>query len=278
MIYERLSRNAALAWLGRPVIRFIHATDPVRFRLREFRATAPTGAGLVCVYRHKNQRLVLELVAQALDLGMAIALWALDARAPKLAERTVGCGPGPRLQLLNRLYEVLPASASGPLVACDDDIAFARGGLHELLALTSTCGFGVAQPAHAPGSYINHGITRARPLTLARVTTYVESGPVVVISPEWRPKVFPFPEELGMGWGVNLLWSDLQQVGCRLGIIDAVSLRHLAPAARAYDVGPEAERLRLLMKARGIESIGDVQRTTLSWRAWQGEPPWDRMA
>ena len=121
---------------------------------------------------------------------------------------------------------------------------------------------------------MNHGITRARPLTLARVTTYVESGPVVVISPEWRSQVVPFPEELGMGWGVDLLWSDLQKVGCRLGIVDGVSLRHLAPPARAYDVGPEADRLRVMMKKRGIESLHAFQRTLRAWRVWQKKPPW----
>jgi hypothetical protein len=265
-----------LAWLGRPAVRLVHAADPVRLRLREFGDFTPTGAGFVCVYRSRNLRLVLELVDQARELGMAIALWALDARAPSLVDRTIGSGPGARLQLLNRLCEALPPSARGPLVVCDDDVVFERGSLRELLALTSACGFGLAQPAHAPRSYINHGITRARPLTLARVTTYLESGPLVVITPEWRSRVLPFPEELGMGWGVNLLWSDLRHDGCRLGIVDAVSLRHLAPAARAYDATPEAERLRSLMQARGIESMADFQRTLGSWRAWQGECPWGR--
>jgi hypothetical protein len=169
---------------------------------------------------------------------------------------------------------MLPASAAGHLVVCDDDIIFERGGLRELLALAKACNFGLAQPAHAPGSYVNHAITRARPLTLARVTTYVESGPVVVISPEWRSQVVPFPEELGMGWGVDLLWSDLQKVGCRLGIVDGVSMRHLAPAARGYDVGPEADRLQAMMKNRGIESLYAFQRTLGAWRAWQKKPPW----
>jgi hypothetical protein len=252
--------------------------DPVRLRLQEFRGATPTGAGLVCVYRTRHARAVTQLVAQALKLEMAIALWALDAPAPGLLAQTIGCGPGTRLQLLNRLCEALPSSAGGPLVVCDDDIAFVRGGLRELLALTSTCDFGLAQPAHAPGSYVNHAITRARPLTLARVTTFVECGPAVVISREWRSRILPFPEELGMGWGLNLLWSDLQQLGCRLGIIDSVSLRHLAPTAHSYDVASEAERLRLLMKARGIEHIVDSQHTAQSWRAWRGEPPWGRTA
>lgn len=274
MNYESLARNRALGWLGRPAVRLVHAVDPTRLRLREFDRGAHRDASLVCVYRHENSRFVGELVNEALELEMAVALWALDTPSAGLAERTVGCGPGSRLQLLNRLCNLLPASAGGQLVVCDDDIMFERGGLRELLSLTGACHFGLAQPAHAPGSYVNHGITRARPLTLARVTTYVESGPMVVISPEWRSRVVPFPEELGMGWGVDLVWSDLQKSGCRLGIIDGVSLRHLAPPARGYDVGPEAERLRVMMKTRGIESLHAFQRTLASWRIWQKEPPW----
>ena len=274
MNYESLARNKALGWLGRPTVRLVHAVDPTRLRLREFDRGASRDAGLVCVYRSENSPIVVELVNQALELEMAVALWALDSPIASLAERTVGCGPGSRLQLLNRLCNLLPASAAGQLVVCDDDIMFERGGLRELLALTKACHFGLAQPAHAPRSYVNHAITRARPLTLARVTTYVESGPVVVISPEWRSRVLPFPEELGMGWGVDLVWSDLQKVGCRLGIVDGVSLRHLAPAARGYDVGPEAERLRAMMKTRGIESLHAFQRTLDAWRIWQKEPPW----
>jgi hypothetical protein len=274
MNYESLARNKALGWLGRPTVRLVHAVDPTRLRLREFDRGSPRDAGLVCVYRKENSRIVVELVNQALALEMAVALWALDSPIASLAERTVGSGPGSRLQLLNRLCNSLPASASGQLVVCDDDIRFERGGLRGLLSLTTACDFGLAQPAHAPRSYVNQAITRARPLTLARVTTYVESGPVVVISPEWRSRVVPFPEELGMGWGVDLVWSDLQKVGCRLGIVDGVSLRHLAPAARGYDVGPEAERLRAMMKTRGIESLHAFQRTLGAWRVWQKEPPW----
>lgn len=274
MNYESWARNRALGWLGRPAVRLVHAGDPTRLRLPEFGRRAHRDAGLVCVYRNKNSRIVVELVNQAAELGIAVALWALDSPSASLAERTLGSGPGSRLQLLNLLCSLLPASADGQLVVCDDDIRFERGGLRELLTLTRASQFGLAQPAHAPGSYVNHGITRARPLTLARVTTYVESGPVVVISPEWRSRVVPFPEELGMGWGVDLLWSDLQKLGCRLGIVDGVSLRHLAPAARGYDVGPEAERLRVMMKTRGIERLDAFQRTLASWRAWQKEPPW----
>lgn len=274
MSYESLARNKALAWIGRPSVRLIHTVDPTRLRLREFRRGTPRSAGLVCVYRSENSRFVAELVRQAIELDMAVALWALDSPVANLADRTIGSGPGARLRLLNRLCSALPSSACGQLLVCDDDIVFERGGLAELLRLAKACGFGVAQPAHAPGSYVNHGITRVRPLTLARVTTYVESGPVVVIDPEWRSKVLPFPEELAMGWGVDLIWSDLQKAGCQLGVVDAVSLRHLAPAAQGYEVGPEADRLQAMMKARGIKSLHTFQRTLDAWRIWQKDPPW----
>jgi hypothetical protein len=273
MNYESLARNKVLAWIGRPAVRFIHTVDPTRLRLREFHRGTPRG-GFVCIYRSGNSGLVTKLVKQAAALDMAVALWALDSPVANLAERTIGSGPGARLRLLNHLCRALPASASGQVVVCDDDIVFERGGLAELLRLTKACGFGLAQPAHAPGSYVNHGITRARPLTLARITTYVESGPVVVIDPEWRSRVLPFPEELAMGWGVDLIWSDLQKAGCRLGIVDAVSLRHLAPAALGYEVGPEADRLQTMMKARGIDSLSAFQQTLNAWRVWQKAPPW----
>jgi hypothetical protein len=278
MNYESLAKNRALAWIGRPAIRFIHAVDPTRLRLRGFRGGVIPEAGFVCIYRKKYSPCVVKVVRQALALKMAVALWALDSPVSGLVEHTVGCGPGSRLRLLNYVCNALPASASGQIVICDDDVIFARGGLGELLRLSKVCGFGIAQPAHAPRSYINHGITRARPLTLARVTTFVESGPVVVISSEWRSSVLPFPEEFGMGWGLDLIWADLQKRGCRLGIVDGVSLRHLSPAAGGYEIGPEGERLRMMMEARSIESLVALQRTAGAWRVWQREPPWSQMA
>jgi len=274
MNYESLAKKKALAWVGRPAVRFIHAVDPTRLRLRGFQGEVIPEAGFVCVYRNKYSPFVAKVVGQALELGMAVALWALDSPISSLAERTIGCGPGSRLQLLNKLCKALPPSACGQLVVCDDDVIFVRGGLRELLCLTKACGFGLAQPAHAPRSYVNHGIARTRPLTLARVTTFVESGPVFVISPEWRSNILPFPEQFGMGWGLELIWADLQKRGCRLGIVDGVSLRHLSPAAGSYEIGPEGERLRMMMKARSIERLAAFQRTAGAWRVWQKRPPW----
>ncbi|MGH7369196.1 MAG: hypothetical protein ACREK9_22600 [Candidatus Rokuibacteriota bacterium] len=274
MNYESLARSSALAWIGRPTLRLVHAADPTRLRLRSLRKTVAQPAGLICIYRTRYASQVSRLVTDARGLGLEVVLWGLDAVIPSLSRLTIGTGPGARLALLNRLYKALPPSASGQIVVSDDDVEFVRGGLQELLCVAHESDFGLAQPVHAPGSHVNQGITRARPLTLARLTTFVDVGPVLVISRELRSRVLPFPEEFGMGWGLSLLWTDLSRSGCRLGQVDAVSVRHLAPAGREYEIGPEAERLRAMMKARNIESLESLRRTLAAWRVWQTKPPW----
>ena len=72
------------------------------------------------------------------------------------------------------------------------------------------------------GREVSHGITRAQPRSRARLTTFVESGPLVAIAPEWVDRVTAAPAWRGMGWGLELDWIDLQAEGCRLGIVDAV--------------------------------------------------------
>lgn len=274
MTYETLARNKLLGSIGRPAIRLVHDMDPTWLRLRRFRKTVVSPAGLICVYRTKYAPGVIRMVAEARELGLAVALWGLDAVIPELARLTVGTGPGPRLALLNRLYRSLPASVSGQIVVSDDDVEYARGGLQELLCLSHECRLDLAQPVHAPGSHVNQAITRARPLTLARLTLFVDVGPVLVISAQARPRILPFPEEFGMGWGLPMVWSDLARSGaCRLGQVDAVSVRHLAQAGTDYDVRPEAERVQTMKKKRQVEPESS-QQTLASWRVWQSSAPW----
>jgi len=207
-------------------------------------------------------------------LGMDVALWGLDAVSARLAPLTLGAGPGPRLELLNRLHDALGARLRGALVVCDDDVVFSRGGLALLLAGAAACNFGIAQPAHAPGSHVSHPFTATRPLTLARQTTFVEVGPMVVIDAAWRRRVFPLPVEFGMGWGLDVVWHGLVREGCRLGIVDAVTIEHLGPIAGDYDRGPERRRLSDLLRAHGIEGLEQIQRSVGAWRAWRRRPSW----
>jgi hypothetical protein len=232
--------------------------------------SVPTVVG---IYRAANAHLVEKLLAPALSAGWTTAWWALDRKAPALAAHTVGVGPGEKLPLLDETLR-RHGRPRGALVLADDDIVFERGDLTELVSIATRAGLGLAQPAHAPGSEVSHGITRAQPRSRARLTTFVESGPLVVVAPETVGRVTPLPTWRGMGWGIELDWLDLSRDGCRLGIVDAVQIVHLGKVAGTYDDTELRARLRDELAARGVDDWASLQWTLATWRPWQRRPPW----
>ena len=61
---------------------------------------------------------------------------------------------------------------------------------------------------------------------LCRETRFVEIGPVVLMRRDVYRRLAPFPAE-GIGWGLDLHWSAVaERLGWRLGVIDAVPVRH----------------------------------------------------
>jgi hypothetical protein len=206
--------------------------------------------------------------------GADVRLWALDEPASSLTPWTRGCGPGTRFQLLNRL---LPEPAGQDwTVLCDDDVSFIRGDLSRLLDVAARAGFDVAQPAHGPGSHVSQPITRARRMSVAREVWYVEQGPLVAFSPGVAADVLPLREDVGMGWGIEYAWSSLRRRGRRLGIVDAVRIRHLDPPGTAYDVEVAREGGRRLRAEHGFASAEQIKRVVAVWRPWQRRPPWWR--
>ena len=232
-------------------------------------ATAP--AVFVCVYRQRNAAAARALAGQAQAAGWRVALWALDAPDPELATVTVGTGPGTRLELLNRLVAEAVPKPDEWVVVADDDVAIVAGELPSLVAVAVQAGLGLAQPAHSRSSYYTWGLTVRRWASVARRTGFIEIGPVVAISPAWRDRVLPLPEDFGMGWGLELLWSDLAEEGCPLGIVDAVAMRHLDPIATTYDHEVERQRVKGLLHERGLPSLEALQRTEDRW--WRGRRP-----
>ncbi len=219
----------------------------------------------VSVYRNRNEDTVRALVEPLLAAGASVRLWALDRPAAGLIEHTVGHGPGRRFQLLNRL---LDGTVGRPVVVFDDDVRFRRGNLVDLVALADALGLDIAQPAHERASAASHAITRRRPFSVARLTNFVEIGPVVCFSARVLPRVAPFPEA-GMGWGTELAWADLVGEGFRLGIVDAVSLVHIGRLHEAYDTGEDRERMNAMLAERGL--AGWEERTRLYRRIFLGE-------
>jgi hypothetical protein len=239
-------------------------------------ATLPAPALLLCVYRGKNAASVTRLVSQCRAAGMDVALWALHESIGCLAPFTVGGGAGLRMDLLNRLWATMSHSAYQHVVIADDDVVVADNSLTRIRTAVSRCGFGIAQPAHHSHSRYSYAITRQRWLALARHTTFVEPGPLFVVSAPWIRHVLPFPQDFGMGFGLWLLWQDLQALGCRLGIVDGVAIEHASAIASDYDPTMERARLRQLLRARGLLRPSDAQRTLGTWWAWEAEPSWTR--
>jgi hypothetical protein len=229
-----------------------------------------TASGVVVgVYRRDRAQTMLDLVPD----GWRSAFWALDSVAPAAAAVTVGSGPGAKFELCNRL---LAAAAPGPgdwVVVVDDDVVVPAG-LGAFLDRSAQAGLGLTQPAHSRHSKYSHQVTVRRPLLRARWGSYVEIGPVFAVSPEWRDRVLPFPEDMGMGWGVELLWMDLEREGLRLGIVDDVAMTHLVPPGLSYDLGPEGRRLEAMLAERGARQLADVMRIHGRWWRWQRRPSW----
>jgi hypothetical protein len=106
------------------------------------------------------------------------------------------------------------------------------------------------------------------------VTTFVECGPLFVVSPGWRARITPFPAERGMGWGLELDFARLRPDGCLLGIVDAVRIRHLGTVGSEYETRARTEAMRAELAEHGVREWSELQQTLATWWAWEKRPPW----
>jgi hypothetical protein len=213
----------------------------------------------VAVYRLRHASRLAALLQQ-LGPGITVRLWCLDEPAEALRPVTVGQGPGTRFELLNRLIASVPESLRRDgLIVSDDDYSFRVGNLHQLVAAGTRLGLDVWQPAHSRTSFANFAFVRRRPGVVLRLTTFVEQGPVLVLSAAAQAVLLPFREDIGMGWGVEIGWTRLaEQHGLRLGIVDALVIDHLPPVGE-YDRDVEGARLRRSLDDAGLERVEQLQ-------------------
>jgi hypothetical protein len=231
------------------------------------------------VYRYENAPILNRIAEEAKQKRWEISLWALDRIHPLLAPYSLGAGNSPKFPLLNRLIRDKNLSEFDWIVVTDDDILFEYGSLAAFLSVAEQAGMELAQPAHALSSFSNHKITVCHPWAVARLTTFVEIGPLFAIKRDAYDKFLPFPQNSGMGWGLDVEWSVLQINGARLGIIDWVTLRHLHPLGSAgYDTRREEDRLREMLQVRGYEHLAHLHRTEATWHVWERYAPWMRLA
>lgn len=151
---------------------------------------------------------------------------ALDERDAPLRAHTVADGlTGGKFENLNR---VLAAAGARPdwVLVVDDDVRLPRAFLDRFLGLCEAFALDLAQPAQTLRSHSAWKVTRRRPASLVRETRFVEIGPVTAFSRGTAAELLPFPE-LRFGWGLDLHWAALAgQRGWRLGVVDALPVRH----------------------------------------------------
>jgi hypothetical protein len=151
----------------------------------------------------------------------------------------------------------------------DDDVELPRGFLDRFLFLCERFSLALAQPAHRLHSHAAWPVTRRRPGSVVRETSFVEIGPVTAFARATFPVLLPFPE-LRMGWGLDVHWAALaREHGWRCGVVDAVSIRHrAAPAAADYSRQAALAEARSFLARRPYLSAGEAGRTLTTHRRW----------
>jgi hypothetical protein len=120
----------------------------------------------------------------------------------------------------------VPAPAPDWVLAVDDDVRLPGAFVDRFVAVCEAFGLDLAQPAQTLRSHSAWKVTRRRPASLVRETRFVEIGPVTAFGRRAAAELLPFPE-LRYGWGLDLHWAAIAgQRGWRLGVVDALPVRH----------------------------------------------------
>jgi GT2 family glycosyltransferase len=174
-----------------------------------------------------------------------------------------------KFENLNRLLAAHPPHDHDWLLVVDDDIMLPRGFLDRFLFLAERFSLDLAQPAHGRASHAAWQVTRRRPGSVVRETSFVEIGPVTAFAHSTFSTLLPFPD-LRMGWGLDLHWAALaRRHGWRCGVIDAVPIRHrAAPAASAYSREQALAEARSFLEHRPYLSASEAQRTLTTHHRW----------
>ena len=148
------------------------------------------------------------------------------------------------------------------LIVVDDDVVLPERFLDRFVDVCEQLQLDLAQPAQTLASHAAWRVVRRRPFALARETRFVEIGPVTAFSRRAARELLPFPA-LRYGWGLDLHWAALAaERGWRLGIVDALAVRHeAAPVGSSYSADAAIEEAQRFLAGRPYlpsAAAGDV--------------------
>ena len=214
--------------------------------------------------------------------NVRIALGSTGPADPELREHTVAEDlSGGKFENLNRLLAESGTPEGGGLpdwtLVVDDDVRLPRAFLDRFVAVCEAFGLDLAQPAQTLRSHSAWKVTRRRPASLVRETRFVEIGPVTAFGKRAAAELLPFPE-LRYGWGLDLHWAALAgQRGWRLGVVDALPVRHESALVGASYSREDAEEeaARFLADRPYLPSVrtGEVLAVHRTARRGRERPP-----
>ncbi len=188
-----------------------------------------------------------------------------EAPTPGLERETVRTGMrGGKFENLNALLAEHAGASPRWTLAIDHDVRLPPRFLDRFLAACEAFDLALAQPALTLRSYHSHRITRRRPLAFARETWFVEIGPLTAIRDDAAAELLPFPDGIGMGWGLDRHWPAVARAhGWRMGVVDATPVGHEDRPAGAGYSGSEAQASAECWLARhAMLTPEDAHRTT----------------
>jgi len=155
------------------------------------------------------------------------------------------------------------------LLVIDDDVELPHDFVDRFLFLAERFSLDLAQPAHNLNSHAAWPLTRRRPGSVVRETSFVEIGPVTAFARSTFSTLLPFPS-LRMGWGLDLHWAALaREHAWRCGVIDATAIGHrVAPAANAYSREVAVTEARAFLAEHSYLRADEAQDTLATHRHW----------
>ena len=179
---------------------------------------------------------------------------------------------GGKFENVNALLELAPAvSGFDRLIVCDDDIDLPPRFLDRFVAVCEHLELDLAQPAQSMRSHAAWQVTRTRPFSFARLTDFVEIGPLTGFSARAAEALTPFPA-LRFGWGLDNHWGALgRERGWRLGVVDALPVRHeWQKIASAYTHAEAKAEAAEFLTGRPFVPTHEAQRTLRTFRRLPG--------
>src|SRR5262249_12637116 len=152
------------------------------------------------------------------------------------------------------------------LLVVDDDVELPRHFLDRFIALCERFDLALAQPAQSLMSHAAWRVTRRQGGSYVRETRFVEIGPVTAFPADAAAELAPFAD-LRWGWGLDLHWGAVAATrGWKLGVVDAVAMRHAQPVGTAYDNADAIEEAGQFLAGRPFVRSNEAQETLVTHR------------